>query len=273
MFSALWRYMRALGYLVTGRIDAARMALSTSPYLIQATYDRIISDKRKHIQQYRDSIAAMIAQEEKKKNELRSQSEQMAELRKLREGAAAMAKQVVERHVGNADAVKRDPEYQKCQAAFKDFGSTLEEKEGRCAQLEEDVKTLANDIAGHKLQLQSLLRELDKLSQEKHETVAEIISAKEEKELADMVSGLSQDRTNQELQELRDLRSKAKAGARVSREMAGLDAKKNAAEFLEYASRTASDNEFDRLIGLAKDSAGSASEKPDADEKGRLPEK
>ncbi len=35
MFSAIWRYFRAFGYLITGRIDSARMALifPTSEYL------------------------------------------------------------------------------------------------------------------------------------------------------------------------------------------------------------------------------------------------
>ena len=70
MFSAIWRYFRAFGYLITGRIDAARMALSANPYVVQATYDNIIAEKRKRIQQYKEAVAGMIAQEEKKKAEL-----------------------------------------------------------------------------------------------------------------------------------------------------------------------------------------------------------
>ena len=94
------------------------------------------------------------------------------------------------------------------------------------------------------------------------QAVADLMTAKEEKELADMISGISEDRTSEELQELRDLREKAKAGARVSRELAGTETQRSEAEFLEFATQAASDNEFDRLIGLTKEAAEPKAEEP-----------
>jgi len=268
MFRAMARYFRALGYLITGRIDAARTTLNTNPNVVRATYDHVIEDKKSRIQQYKDAVAGMIAQEEKKKAELKRQTDEVARLQKLKEGAAAMARKVVDRHNGNVEAVKNDPEYIKCQAAFKDFSSTLEEKEARCAELEEDIKTLQNSIGGHKTQLQSLLRDLERISQEKHETVADLLTAREERELSDMIAGISEDRTSRELEDLRDLRQKARAQARVAREMAGIDTRRQEEEFLEYAAKSQTDTEFDRLIGLAKEG-----EKPKAEaEKPRIPE-
>ena len=269
MFKAIGRYFRALGYLLTGKIDSARMALATNPAVVQATFDNIISEKRKRIQQYKDAIGAMIAQEEKKTAELKRQSDEVARLEKLKEGAAAMARKVVEKLQGNIEAVKGDAEYLKCQSAFKDFSSTLEEKEARCGELEDDIKTIRESVASHKIQLQSLLREFDNVKSEKHETVADLITAKEEKELADMVSGISEDRSSQELQELRGLRAKAKATARISREVAGTDTRRVEEEFLQYATQSTADNEFDALIGLAKQSEDRGDE-----EKGktRIPE-
>ncbi|MFZ5829970.1 MAG: hypothetical protein ACOY3P_07770 [Planctomycetota bacterium] len=268
MFGAIGRYFRALGYLLTGRIDSARMALSTNPHVVRATFDSIISEKRHRIQQYKDAVAAMIAQEEKKTAELKRQSEDVAKLAKLKEGAAAMARKVVERFGGDVEAVKKDPEYLKCQAAFKDFSSTLAEKEARCAELEEDLKTIRDSVAGHKIQLQSLLRDLDKIKQEQHETVADMITAREERELADMIAGISEDRSAQELQEMRDLRARAKAGARVAREVAGTDVRRSEEEFLQYAERSAADTEFDAIIGLTKKEAEGTSPA----EKAKLPE-
>ena len=250
MFGAIGRYFRALGYLLIGRIDAARMALSMDPNVVRATYDHVIDEKRMRIQQYKEAVGTMIAQEEKKSAELKRQSEDVVKLQKLRDGAAAMARKVVERHSGNSEAVKSDPEYLKCQSAFKDFSSTLAEKEARCNELEEDLKGIQTAVSNHKSQLQSLLRNFEKIKQEQSEAVADTITAREERELADMISGISQDRTSQELQEMRDLRGKAKATARVSREMAGLDAKKSEEEFLDYAAKTAANTEFDALIGL-----------------------
>jgi hypothetical protein len=270
MFRAIGRYFRALGYLLTGRVDSARRALSTNPDVVRATFDRVIEEKKKRIHQYRDAVGALIAQDEKKKAELKRQTGEVARLEKLRDGAAAMARKVVEKHGGNAEAVKADAEYLKCQAAFKDFTSTLSEKEARCFELEEDLKTITGTIGGHKVQLQSLLRELEKVKREKHETVADIITAKEEKEISDMLVGISQDRTTAELQELRDIREQAKATGRVSREMAGLDTKRSEEEFLDYASRNVAASEFDALIGLSQQTEGAATDEPP--DKTRIPE-
>ncbi len=96
------------------------------------------------------------------------------------------------------------------------------------------------------------MRDLDKLKEEKHDAVADILSSAEEKQIADMMTGLSNDRTSEELRELRDLRAKSSANARVSRELAGMDTKRAEAEFMEYAQSTEADDEFDALIGLAK---------------------
>jgi len=269
MFRAIGRYFRALGYLLVGKIDAARMSVSTSPDVVRATYDNITDEKRKRIQHYKDAVGAMIGQQEKKKADLQTQSEEVARLQKLQEGATAMARKVVERHNGDIEAVKKDAEYTKCQASFKDFRSSLDEKEARCTELEGDLKTIGDSIAGHKIQLQALLREIEKIREEKHEAVADMITAKEEKDLADMVAGLGEDRSSRELQEMRDLRAKAKGVARVSREMAGMDSKRVEEEFLEYATASAADNEFDALIGLTKETD---EEKEGPDEKTKIPE-
>jgi len=252
MFSAIGKYFRALGYLFSGRIDRARQVLSENPAVVQATFDKIISEKVKRIHSFKEAVGSMIALSERKKSALKELYEEIAKLTKLRDGAAALAKKVVERHQGNVDSVKADPEYLKCQAAFKDFSSNLEEKSKRSSELEIEIQEAEKNIEGHKVGLQSLLREIDKIKVEKHQTVAEMLSAKEEKEIADMLSGISEDKTSQELQDLRDIRDQAKATSKVSRELAGIEVQRSEAEFLKYAESATSDNEFDKLIGLAK---------------------
>ncbi len=264
MFKAIGKYFRALGYLITGRINKAREALDMNPAVMSATYDNIIEEKRKRLTQYKDAVSAMIAQDESKKDRLKSLTEEIQKLEKLKAGAAAKAKELVDKYGGDPMAVKADPDYLKCQSAFKDFSSTLAEKTARVAELEEDLRVTMANINGHKTQIQSLMRELEKIKEEKHDAVATILSAKEEKELADMMTGLSNDRTTEELRELRELRSKASANARVSRELAGMDAKKAENEFLEYAQQTEADNEFDALIGLSAKKEKTESPAPDS---------
>ncbi len=250
MFGAIGRFFRAIKYLFTGKVDSAADAISANPTVISATFDRVIQDKKKRLNEYKDAISAMIAQEESKKARLQELTGEIDKLQKLKSGAAARAKSLVEKYNGDVDAVKNDPEYLKCQSAFKDFSNTLEEKQRRANELDEDLKQLIKNVEGHKTQIQGLMRELEKIKEEKHDAVADVLSAKEERQIADMVNGISNDRTSEELQRLRDMRQKAVANAKVSRELAGMDAKRAESEFLEYAQKSAADDEFDALIGL-----------------------
>lgn len=268
MFKAIGKYTRAVWYLLTFRINKASETLRMNPGVVSANYDRIIEEKRGRINQYKDAISAMIAQEESKKQKLKGVTEEIERLEKLKSGAAAKAQQVAARHNGDPEATRNDPEYQKCQAAFKDFSSTLAEKQTRVGELEADLEALMENVNRHKVQIQSQMRELEKLGEEKHDAVATILSAKEEKEIADLMSGISQDQTGEELRELRELRNKASAGARVSRELAGLDTKQAENEFMEYASASQANDEFDALIGIANKPTA---ESPVA-EKTRIPE-
>lgn len=277
MFKAIGRYIRAFGYLLTGRVDSARKELSKNPYVIQATFDKIVEEKTRRIQQYKDAVAAMIAQQEKKLANIKNLSDEVSHLERLKEGAAAKAKIVVDRLKGSGasqEQIKTNEEYTKCLAAYNDFTSTLAEKNARIAELEADVKQLGENIGGHKVQLQSLLREIDKLKEEAAATVADMITAKEEEEIANMISGISDAGHAKELQDMRDLRQQQKAQARVSREMAGTDTKRQEAEFLEYARKGVATDEFDKLIGLAGEADRAAQSEGQREEqvKSKLPE-
>ena len=260
MLRSVSKYFRAVWYLLTFRVDKAGETLRMNPGVVSANYDRIIEEKRKRLNQYKDAISAMIAQEESKKEKLRQVTEEIGKLEKLRNGAAGKAKKLVEQYGGDPEAVKRDPEYLKCQSAFKDFSNTLSEKQQRATEIDEDLKQLVANVSGHKTQIQSLMRDLDKLKEEKHDAVADVLSASEEQQIADMMTGLSNDRTSEELRELRELRQKAGANARISRELAGMDSKRAEAEFMEYAQSSDADDEFDALIGLSKKETPSQSQ-------------
>jgi phage shock protein A len=263
MFKAVGKYFRAVWYLMTFRVTKASETLRMNPGVISANYDRVIEEKRGRLNQYKDAVSAMIAQEESKKEKLRTVTAEIEKLEKLRAGAAAKAKSLVEKYNGDVVAVRNDPDYIKCQSAFKDFSSTLAEKQQRASEIDEDLKQLVTNVSGHKTQIQSLMRDLDKLKEEKHDAVADVLSASEEKQIADMMTGLSNDRTSEELRELREMRQKATAGARISRELAGLDTKRAEAEFLEYSQSSVADDEFDALIGLSQKEASTPSQQQD----------
>ena len=276
MFGAIGRYIRALGYLITGRIDAARKELSRNPYAIRANFDRIIEEKTKRIQQYKEAVAGMIAQQEKKINKVKQLSNDLNKMETLKEGAAAKARSVVEENKAKGlsmEEIKSHEDYMKCLSAFNDFSHTIEEKSGHVSELEGDVTEIGSNIKNHKIQLQELLRDIDKLKDEASATVADMITAKEEESIANIIAGISEDRTSKELQEMRDLRVEGKAKARISREMAGTDTKQQEAEFLEYARANASTDEFDKLIGLADEADTESASAEDQEKlKTQLPE-
>lgn len=273
MFGAIARLFSAIGYLFTGRVDATRKDLSRNPHVIQATFDRVTREKAARINQYKDAVARMITQEETKLAQIKRLSDEIAHLERLKEGAAAKARSVADRLKGQgqpAEQIKRDEDYMKCLAAFNDFTSTENEKRTHVAELETDVKEITESVNGHKVQLQQLLRDLEKVRGEAAATVADVITAKEEEEIAGMIAGISEDRTSKELQEMRELRSEGKAKARVARELAGTDTARMESEFLDYARQGVATDEFDKLIGLADEADKQAEPVKGADV--RLPE-
>ena len=136
MFRAIGRFFRAIGYMFTGKVNSAADSMSNNPTVISATFDKIIEEKKKRLNEYKDAISAMIAQEEGKKDKLSSLTEEIQKLEKLKSGAAARAKQIADKYNGDATAVRNDPEYLKCQSAFKDFTSTLVEKQQRATEID-----------------------------------------------------------------------------------------------------------------------------------------
>ena len=276
MFSALGRWIKSISYLLTGRIDAARRVLDANPHVVRAKYDEVIKEKTSQINQYKTAVAGLIAQQEKKMDKAESLSEDVARLEKLKAGALAKAKErvnAIQAAGGDKAQIQTDEEYQKCLGAFNDFSSTLQEKQDHIVDLETDVGDLAERIKSHKVQLQNLQRDIEKVKVESKEAVADIISAQHEKELADTISGISEDKTAGKLSELRNIRTEAKAEARISKELAGTDNVAQEADFLEYARTSSANSEFEALVGLADSSeTAPASSAPAEQASEKLPE-
>jgi len=277
MFKAVGRWFKALGYLLTGRIDSAREALDSNPHVMRAKYDEVVNQKISRIQEYKNAVAALMAQQHNKVDKVKSLTAEIEKLERLKTGAMAKAKKRVTelQNQGTAqEDVRQDEIYQKCLSAFKDFSSTLEEKQGRILELEQDIGQGEKRIAEHKVQLQHLAREIEQVKTEAADAVADMISANQEREIADALSGISQDGSAKELEDLRATRQKAKAQAEISRDLAGTDTKMQEAEFLEFAQKSEANDEFEGLVGLADEPAVEQSE-PQAetpDEGTKLPE-
>ena len=259
MFGAIGRWFKAVWYKITGQIDQARRGLDTDPHVMRAKFDGIIKGKVNQIHTYKQAVATLIAQQEKKMAKVKSLTEAVQKLENLKAGALAMAKQAVAKLQGEGktkEELHADPDYKKCLTAYNDFAATLTEKQDHIKDLENDIGEYDGSIANHKINLQQLQRDIEKLKSEAADAVADVITSKEETELADMINGISKDGMAKELQNMRDLRHEMRAEARVSREMAGTDSKAQEAQFLEYARSNTATDEFDSLLGVAEGTEG-----------------
>ncbi|HJN82278.1 MAG: hypothetical protein QGI37_08290 [Verrucomicrobiota bacterium] len=272
MFGAIGRWFKAVWYKITGQIDQARRGLDTDPHVMRAKFDDIIKGKVNQIHTYKQAVATLIAQQEKKMAKVKSLTEEVQKLENLKAGALAMAKQAVAKLQGEGktkEELHADPDYKKCLTAYNDFAATLTEKQDHIKDLENDISEYDGSIANHKINLQQLQRDIEKLKSEAADAVADVITSKEETELADMINGISKDGMAKELQNMRDLRHEMRAEARVSREMAGTDSKAQEAQFLDYARSNTATDEFDALLGVAEGTEGAetAASEPEQVEK------
>ena len=74
-------------------------------------------------------------------------------------------------------------------------------------------------------------------------------------QIADMMSGLANDTTSEDLEEMRDMRKKARARAGMASEMAGLDTKREEEDLLAELEAGAANDEFAALMEFQDEQA------------------
>ncbi|MFC2171229.1 hypothetical protein ACFLU6_01200 [Acidobacteriota bacterium] len=118
------------------------------------------------------------------------------------------------------------------------------------------------------------MRDLESLKGEAADTVADMMTASQEKEIADALTGIAKNESAEELQRMRQLRQEVKAEVKISKELAGTDTKAQEAEFLEFARTTGANDEFDALAGLSeeKDKASKVKKRAKKSQEKKLPE-
>ena len=266
MANGFTRFFKAIWYTLTGRAHESADRMMENPEAVRGAYEDIIRDKKGNIQRYKQAIGQLIAIVEQKKSTVQSLTDEVDRLEELKSGAIAKAQQTATALQGEGlaqEEIKSHPEYTRCVTAYQDFNSNLTEKNGRITELENEIEGAQEDIESHKLQITSLHRDLDKIKSEQSEAVADLITAREQEEIADMLSGISMDGTSAELTRMREIREKAKARSTVAQELAGTDSKSEEEEFLTAARSSATNDEFDALIFGAQQTDTQTQAEPD----------
>ena len=266
MANGFTRFFKAIWYTLTGKAHESADRMMENPEAVRGAYEDIINDKKGNIQRYKQAIGQLIALVEQKRSTVKSLTDEVERLEELKSGAIAKAQQTAAQLQGDGlsqEEIKVHGEYTRCVTAYQDFNSNLVEKTDRITELENEIEGAQSDIESHKLQITSLHRDLDKIKSEQSEAVADLITAREQEEIADMLSGISMDGTSAELSRMRDIREKAKARSVVAQELAGTDSKSEEEEFLTAARSSATNDEFDALIfGAQQTDAKTETETP-----------
>ncbi len=194
--------------------------LMENPEAVRGAYEDIIRDKQGNIQRYKNAIGQLIALVEQKKNSLKGVTDHIDKLEQMKAGAIDKKKDTANelQKAGISDEeIKQHPDYVRCVTSYNDFQSTLEEKNARVAKLEQDIERAQHDIESHKLQITGLHRDLDRIKTEQSEAVADIITARGQKDIDNMLSGISMDDTSAELARIREIREKAMERSKVGK--------------------------------------------------------
>ena len=251
MANGITRFFKAIWYTLTGRAHESADRMMENPEAVRGAYEDIISDNKRNIQSYKQAIGQLIALVEQKRSSVKTLTDEVSNLEELKTGAIAKAQQTaadLQKEGMAPEEVKQHAEYTRCVTAYQEFSTNLQEKEARITELENEIEQAQADIDSHKVQITSLHRDLEKIKNEQSEAVADLITAKEQEEIADMLSGISMDGPSAELTRMREIREKAKGRSKVAQELAGTDSKSEEDEFLTAARASSTSDEFDALI-------------------------
>lgn len=253
MFAAIGRLFKAMMYAFTGRFDKMTEVWNSKGVVIRATYDGIENKHRARIGETKNAVAGLMRFKVQKERRLEEVGNDLEKYGKLMRGAQSKAQHRADALGGaeNIEVIRGDAAYMTCLNAFKDFKSTSEAKQSEAASLEEELTSMEEKLDEYKVMLQDMMRELGNIRREKEETVADVEIAKQQREVADLMTGISTDKTSEDRRRLQELRGKIKADADISQQLAGIDEKKAEKDFMAFAEADVANDEFESLLGLA----------------------
>lgn len=257
MFKAIWRYIKAFGALLTGGINGARESLNRNRHVIAATYDEISEDQTKRVKSMSTAVAGMITQKERKITKAKNLTERLKENSEMRDGALAMIEELKSQYdistPEGVEQLKATEDYQEASAAYESLSKEIEDDEHTIEELEIGIAEDEENLAGHLAELGQMKDQIEKIKNEKHQTIAAVEAAKAEKEINDMMNGISQNDTGERLQEMRGMRDQLKSEVVVGRKLAGTDSRQRKAKFKKFANKRKANSEFDNLLGIGKE--------------------
>lgn len=247
----MWRYLRALGYLFTGRIAKARQALMENEHVMAATYDKSIDRNENRLKTVTTAVAELMTIKNQRIADIKSLAKQEDEFEEITEGAKAMMQKRINqlRADGKSkEEITSDPEFMRHQAAFETNSAKLEDCRTRISDKQADLKNREGQIATYKIELQNMQRAAESLKEEKHEAIADVQIARQQEEINGVLAGIATDTTDSDLAEARAARNRAKSRAEVVTELAGNNARVADSEYKAAAKTGRANSQLDSML-------------------------
>lgn len=259
----MWRYLRALGYMVTGRFTEAWKTLQENKYVMQATYDRAIQQSNERFKTVQSAVSELIMIEQTRVQELKEINAQSEKLTNVKLGAQkAMQRSIdsLKSQGKSKEEILSNPEFIRHKAAFDDASSTLIEINSRYADKDADLNERRVQLSRYKAELQQMQRTAKSLEDEKQTAVADVAIAQQQEAINATLIGLAKSTVDADLTAAREAHKRTVARAKVSSELAGNDARAAEDEYLQFAEQAKTTGELDSLLnwgdeGTAKDLA------------------
>ena len=108
----MFRYLRALWYMMTGRFGAAADALQSNKHVMTATYDKSIAKSAERFQTVRDAVASLMSIENTRIQEIKDLTANADKLAKIKNGAqVAMQRRIdaLKSSGKTKEEIQRDP--------------------------------------------------------------------------------------------------------------------------------------------------------------------
>lgn len=238
---------RSIGYLLTGNLDDLAILWSSNPAAIRATGAAGVKKKQKRLAAIAKALGPQNIQISRYNGEILKKQKRLNELPGLIQGARVKAQEVVNRKGLTPDQAKSDGEVQRYLTLLNTYTTEQKKVSDDIAGLQAKVKGVETRREVLKAQGATLKKEIEDAGAKIEETVASVVSAKEERAVNEMMAGLtSGDNGNQEMSALDKIRERAEGEAAAARDLAGMETTNVEAELMAAGS-SANNND---LLGL-----------------------
>lgn len=270
------RFFRGLVRVLTFGLVKLTEPMEDSPAMVGLQYEEIIEQKAKAAQQLKNSIGALMGQQETLQAKYETLQNEIKDLEDEKAGFLALArdriKHLTETEGKTQEQALADAEVMQYQASFSDADSSLTAKMKHLEDIKQQVGGMQESIDNYIIQGQQMAREVETLRQEKHEAVANIAINRNIDKINEALAGISTSGADDQLANIRRRTSEIKGRAKASQRIASTDVSVQRQKAKEAAKRVVANKEFLAGLGIKKEAAPETAARSDTGEKSQLPE-